>query len=76
MISEHIIESYLYNRLWSKVTEAIIKNDMDTATDEKTIIEDRQREDARKREAEGKEFQPKYFYIKYGDTYEFKGIST
>ena len=62
-------------RLWSKVTSAILKDDMDTATDEKTFIEDRQREEAKLREAEGKEFSPRFFNVTYGDQYEFKGIS-
>lgn len=63
-------------RLWSKVTAAILKDDMDTATEEKTLIEDRQREEAKQREATGQTYQPKFFDIVYGDQYEFKGIPT
>ncbi|GAA5814643.1 hypothetical protein MFLAVUS_008142 [Mucor flavus] len=63
-------------RLWSKVSAAIAKDDMDTATDEKTRIEDKQREDTKRREASGKEFESKFFNLVYGDQYEFKGIST
>ncbi|KAI7900434.1 uncharacterized protein BX663DRAFT_517565 [Cokeromyces recurvatus] len=62
-------------RLWSKVTESILKNDMDTATKEKTIIEEKQREDTKQREMEGKKFNPTYFNRINGDQYEFKGIS-
>lgn len=47
---------------------------MDTATDEKTIIEDRQREEAKMREAEGKEYESKYFELVHGDQYEFKAL--
>lgn len=47
---------------------------MDTATEEKTLIEDRQREEAKHREATGQSFHPKFFDVVYGDQYEFKGI--
>ncbi|CEJ03642.1 hypothetical protein RMCBS344292_17621 [Rhizopus microsporus] len=60
-------------RLWSKVTAAILKDDMDTATTEKTIIEDKQREDTRTREADGIEFVPRYFNL-VQDQYEFTGL--
>lgn len=66
---------FFYKRLWSKVTSAILEDDMDTATAEKTSIEDKQREDTRKRQSEQREFTPKYFNIVSGDQYEFKGIS-
>ncbi|KAI8097800.1 uncharacterized protein B0P05DRAFT_522056 [Gilbertella persicaria] len=62
-------------RLWSKVTAAILKDDMDTATAEKTVIEEKQREDAKQREAEGKEFKSKFFNTVHGDQYEFKGLA-
>ncbi|CAG8734554.1 15552_t:CDS:2 [Cetraspora pellucida] len=39
-------------RLWSKVTSALIGRNLDLATDEKTIIEDNQRNEAKLREAE------------------------
>ncbi|CAG8715597.1 25234_t:CDS:2 [Dentiscutata erythropus] len=39
-------------RLWSKVTNALIGRNLDLATDEKTIIEDNQRNEAKLREAE------------------------
>lgn len=64
------------SRLWSKVSEAIKRDDMDTATDEKTRIEDKQREDSKRREASNKEFESKFFNLVHGDQYEFKGIST
>ncbi|CAO3668049.1 unnamed protein product [Rhizopus stolonifer] len=63
-------------RLWSKVTSAILEDNMDTATTEKTIIEDKQREDAKKRETERHEFVPRYFNIVDNDQYEFKGVSS
>lgn len=58
------------------MSAAIAKDDMDAATDEKTRIEDKQREDTKRREASGKEFESKFFNLVYGDQYEFKGIST
>lgn len=47
-------------RLWSKVTAAIKKGDQRVATDEKTLIEDRQREEAAER-GDGVEWKPKLF---------------
>ncbi|CAO3686830.1 unnamed protein product [Rhizopus stolonifer] len=63
-------------RLWSKVTSAILKDDMDTATTEKTTIEDKQREDTKKREEKGEVFIPKYFNLVHDEQYEFKGITS
>ncbi|OBZ85163.1 Oxysterol-binding C23B6.01c [Choanephora cucurbitarum] len=62
-------------RLWYNVTNAILKDDMDTATDEKTIVEEKQREEARYRKAEKKEFHPTFFNQIQGDRYRFKGSS-
>ena len=42
-------EPYESRRLWSKTTEAMKKNDMDAATEEKTKVEDKQREFAKAR---------------------------
>lgn len=47
---------------------------MDTATDGKTSIEDKQREETKQREADCKKFSPRFFNVVYGDQYEFKGI--
>jgi|SRR5579871_6345962 len=48
-------------RLWQKVTQAIIKRDQTTATDAKSAIEDRQREETRARDADGVTWHPRYF---------------
>jgi oxysterol-binding protein-related protein 8 len=48
-------------KLWNKVTSAIIKRDQTTATDAKSAIEDRQREETRTRDAEGVTWHPRYF---------------
>ncbi|KAI9592505.1 hypothetical protein BDF19DRAFT_451373 [Syncephalis fuscata] len=48
-------------RKWHKVTLAIKQNDMDTATDEKTAIEDEQRRTTKEREIENVEWQARFF---------------
>lgn len=48
-------------RLWKKVTDAIRKKDQDIATDEKTRIEDMQREEAARRADEGVDWRPRLF---------------
>jgi len=48
-------------KLWYKVTSAIIKRDQATATEAKTAIEDRQREETRARDAEGVTWHPRFF---------------
>ncbi|KAI8366806.1 uncharacterized protein BYT42DRAFT_587925 [Radiomyces spectabilis] len=59
-------------RLWSKVTAAIKCNDMDTATEEKTLIENRQREEAAARQKEGVQWNPRFFRLNKNEEYEFK----
>ncbi|SCV71681.1 BQ2448_3269 [Microbotryum intermedium] len=56
-------------RLWSKVTAAIKKNDLDAATDAKTVIEDAQREAVRRREEEGATFKPRFFELTADNEY-------
>ncbi|KAI8068201.1 hypothetical protein BC940DRAFT_353524 [Gongronella butleri] len=53
-------------KLWHAVTQAMCKNDMDTATDEKTAIEDAQRKYAKERQEQGVEWVPRYFDRCYG----------
>lgn len=48
-------------RLWEKVAKAVIEKDHDVATDEKTLIEGRQREEAAARAADGLEWTPRLF---------------
>jgi hypothetical protein len=47
---------------------------MDTATDEKTFIEERQRQETAVRKKEGLIWHPRFFSINKTDEYEFKGI--
>jgi len=48
-------------KLWLKVTKAIKAKDQEVATDEKTRIEDMQREEAAKRADEGVDWHPRLF---------------
>lgn len=48
-------------RLWQKVAQAVKDRDHDLATDEKSLIEERQREEAAKRAADGLEWTPRLF---------------
>jgi hypothetical protein len=48
-------------KLWHEVTEAIRNKDQNAATDEKSKIEDMQREEAAKRTDDGVEWRPRLF---------------
>ncbi|KAL4930010.1 OSBP family protein [Aspergillus undulatus] len=48
-------------RLWQSTVKAIIESNHEAATDEKTKIEDRQREEAAKRAEQGVEWLPRLF---------------
>lgn len=48
-------------RLWAKTAAAVKERNHEVATDEKTKIEDMQREKAAKRAADGTEWHPKLF---------------
>lgn len=54
-------------RLWSGVTAAIHANDLDAATEAKTIVEDSQRGTTKLREESGKKWEPKFFKMKDGE---------
>lgn len=48
-------------KLWHSTVQAVIARDHEKATEEKTAIENMQREEAAKRLADGVDFQPRYF---------------
>lgn len=48
-------------RLWQTTVKALLERNHEVATDEKTKIEDRQREEAAKRANDGVEWHPKLF---------------
>ncbi|ORY88999.1 hypothetical protein BCR35DRAFT_190219 [Leucosporidium creatinivorum] len=54
-------------RLWSGVTAAIKKNNLDAATESKSTIEDAQRNDVREREEKGESWAPRFFELKGGE---------
>eukprot|EP01117_Protostelium_nocturnum_P007035 TRINITY_DN2520_c0_g1_i2.p1 TRINITY_DN2520_c0_g1~~TRINITY_DN2520_c0_g1_i2.p1 ORF type:complete len:441 (+),score=178.42 TRINITY_DN2520_c0_g1_i2:211-1533(+) len=54
----HPIES---DKLWEKVTQAIVNNDQQVATDEKARIEQSQRDAVKCREEQNATYQPKFF---------------
>ena len=53
-------------RLWSKLTAAIRKNDMEAATQSKAAVEDAQREAVKQREESGEVWVPRYFELRDG----------
>lgn len=53
-------------RLWQRTTQAVKDRNHELATDEKTAIEDRQREEAAKRAADGVEWNPRLFRRVHG----------
>ncbi|KAI9480573.1 MAG: hypothetical protein EXX96DRAFT_480081 [Benjaminiella poitrasii] len=61
-------------KLWSKVTAGLASKDMDTATNEKTFIENRQREETAVRQKEGLQWHSRFFILNQKDEYEFTGI--
>ena len=48
-------------RLWEKTSNAVKERNHEVATDEKTKVEDRQREEAASRTQEGVEWRPRLF---------------
>ncbi|KAI0199093.1 Oxysterol-binding protein [Astrocystis sublimbata] len=58
-IEEHL--EHESNKLWQKTAQAVKDKNHELATDEKTKIEDKQREEAAKRAAAGVDWQPQLF---------------
>lgn len=55
------------DKLWNKVTDAIKKGDQQAATDEKTVLEERQRKEARERQERSIIYKPKLFFQHNGN---------
>jgi hypothetical protein len=49
--------------------------DMDAATDEKSFIENKQREETAARQKEGLQWHPRFFNVNKHEEYEFKGVN-
>ncbi|CEP17336.1 hypothetical protein [Parasitella parasitica] len=60
-------------RLWAKLTEGLLANNQDMATDEKTKVEDEERALRKEREQKNIEWKPRFFDVD-GDDYKFKGM--
>lgn len=63
-------------KLWAPTAKAVIERNHEVATDEKTKIEDRQREEAAARTHDGTEWKPKLFRAVHpvaGDVEEGEG---
>ncbi|CAO3654913.1 unnamed protein product [Mucor fragilis] len=60
-------------RLWAKLTEGLLANNQDMATDEKSKVEDEERALRKEREANKIEWKPRFFDVD-GDDYKFKGM--
>ncbi|TYJ51801.1 hypothetical protein B9479_007617 [Cryptococcus floricola] len=60
-------EEFESRRLWSKLTDAIRTADMYAATAAKSVVEDHQRDLARKREAAGEQVESRFFKHVSGD---------
>ncbi|CAH1764094.1 10348_t:CDS:2 [Entrophospora sp. SA101] len=71
--SMYMIQRYTLRLLWSKVTSALIGRNLDLATDEKTLIEDNQRNEAKLREIEGIDWRSRYF-VNENNEFNFKQI--
>ena len=60
-------------KLWRKVSEAIANDDQNAATEEKTVLEEAQRAEARIRKETGVEHKPQHFeYEAMNNTYVYK----
>ncbi|KAI9474839.1 hypothetical protein BDB00DRAFT_860179 [Zychaea mexicana] len=73
---EHRQEDQESRRLWAKVTDAIKRQDMDVATDEKMSIEDRQRAEAKERQKQDNQFESRYFVLNSANEYVLKASSS
>ncbi|SAM04460.1 hypothetical protein [Absidia glauca] len=63
-------------RLWTKVTKGLTTGDLDGATEAKTIIENRQRQERQEREKTRKEWAPRFFRLLDNGDYQFTHRST
>lgn len=60
-------------KLWHHVTNALKVGDVNTATEHKKFLEERQREGERHRKDTGSEF-PTQFFQKVGDSWTYKNM--
>ena len=65
-------EQYESQRLWSKVTKAILKNDMEEASKHKHAIENNQRALLKKRQDANEDWEPRFFEFDGDQNWRFK----
>jgi len=68
------LEEFESRKLWINLTHAISKNDVKTATEEKSKIEDAQREKKKTRDHEKKVYEPRFFKKGPEDFWTFIGF--
>lgn len=61
-----ILTVYACDRMWSKLTRAIVAKDMDAATEAKTAVEESQREARRRMDERGEVHVPRFFQERNG----------
>lgn len=60
-------------RLWAKLTEGLLANNQDMATDEKAKVEDEERTLRKERKQKNIEWKSRFFDVD-GDDYKFKDM--
>jgi len=67
---------YESRRLWEKVTAGIKAKDLDAATDGKSFLEQRQRDEAKERKEANKEWVTTHFQLENNGSWRYKNIPT
>jgi len=70
------MESRESTKLWKKVSDAILKDDQELATDEKAVLEGDQRASAKKRQETGEDFTPRFFEKNHEGIWTYKYFNT
>jgi hypothetical protein len=66
LLSFRLVKVQIAHRLWKGLTEAIAAKDMDAATEAKTLVEEAQREERKKRDESGEKHVPRFFVLQDG----------
>ncbi|ORZ07875.1 hypothetical protein BCR42DRAFT_149251 [Absidia repens] len=68
---ESVQEENESRRLWSKLTAGLRTNDLDGATEAKTVVENQQRQERQEREKKGDHWTPRFFDLQENGDYQF-----
>eukprot|EP00002_Diphylleia_rotans_P009561 TRINITY_DN19951_c0_g1_i1.p2 TRINITY_DN19951_c0_g1~~TRINITY_DN19951_c0_g1_i1.p2 ORF type:complete len:392 (+),score=87.06 TRINITY_DN19951_c0_g1_i1:69-1244(+) len=68
-------DAYESRKLWEKVTTAILGKDLNSATDAKSFLEQRQRDEAKERKEKGQEWKTIHFHL-VDDQWRYKSVPT